>query len=45
MVSMPYPLRFDCPAYLEGMTGMPYPLTICKDNTEALPYRGSGFVL
>ena len=36
MASLPYPLCHDCTAYLVGMARMPYPPTICKDNSELL---------
>ena len=36
MASLPYPLCHDCPTGLVGMAGMPYPPTICKDNSELL---------
>ena len=34
--SLPYPLCHDSPTSLVGMAGMPYPPTICKDNSELL---------
>ena len=36
MASLPYPLCHDCSADLVGMARMPYPPTICKDNSELL---------
>ena len=36
MASLPYPLCHDCPTGLVGMAWMPYPPTICKDNSELL---------
>ena len=36
MASLPYPLCHDCTANLVGMARMPYPPTMCKDNTELL---------
>ena len=36
MASLPYPLCHDCTANLVGMARMPYPPTICKDNSELL---------
>ena len=36
MASLPYSLSHDCPTYLVGMARMPYPPTICKDNSELL---------
>ena len=35
-ISLPYPLCYDCPVDLVGMARMPYPPTICNDNSELL---------